>query len=292
MNIVISIFLTVTILAFIIFTLIRPVVFKPIIYSLTYIGDYAPFDKVTTIKEDYTLYSSSSSGNKIGISRDIDLIVVVIGGAFLFKNIKSYYGFTNTLYELATKSRKSKYDLLILRYPVRFENTLHEAMLAINRILTEIEAIRYRATHMIAFSAGALLTGTFIRKENNASLSRQINVPQLGIRIDSFVSVCGMLHNRFDNELLNWLFDRYIFSGTPKIKNYSCYGINAPTLVISSKSDLLYDQTTKFIQQEPCETKIYPEKISHSFVQMIHLPQSEDAIKNIMKFIEAKTDKK
>ena len=289
-NIWLSAILTLLILGFLIFTAIRPIIVKPIIYSLTYIGDYVP-SSFATVKEDYAIYRRRSpiDDDDAVVMNDTDLIVVVIGGAFLFKNIKSYYGFANSLFDLTRKSKK-KYDLLVVRYPIRFKNTLHEAMLSINRTLAEVKAIRYHACHMIGFSAGALLTGTFIKKENNASIAKQIDVPRLGIRVDSFVSVCGLLYHRFENSLLNWLFDRYVYSGTPQIKLYSCQNLNATsTLVISSKSDILYDQTLKFIQQEPCENKIYPEKISHSFVQMIHLPQSEDAIKNIMKFIEKNT---
>lgn len=275
MRFFLSIILALILLVVIVYTLIRPTVLKPLIYRLAISGEYEPLP-LADVQTDYTLYTTKNSNTK-----QRELIVVLIGGAFLIRSMKSYYGVANYLYTAMSDA----YDVAVLQYPVRFSHTVRDAILSINETLTKI-ALSYRACHMIGFSAGALLAGTFIRKEVDAQLAKSLQVPQIGLRVASMTSVCGLLYTMFSNDLLNLLFQFYIMRNTPSAKSYHAQSLNVPTLVVTSRQDILYNQSMRYAQSEPCEVKIVNGKLIHMFVQLINLEEARECLDVIMKFIK------
>lgn len=225
---------------------------------------------IAKVHTNYTLYSNGKNKN---------LIVIFMGGAFLFNDVCTHYGLANRIYE----NMQDNYDVAVLKYPVRFQNTLHDSMLCINNSLTEL--LTYDSYHAIGVSSGALLAGTFIQKESSKITSAQIKLPQIGISFKSFVGLSGLYETTFDKKILTDLFSFYILKNTPNAQLYSCYGINIPRLLISSKNDTLFAQTTKYLQRETCERHIYHEILPHTFVQLLNLPQALDAIDRACKFI-------
>lgn len=260
----------------IIYTILRPDIIKPLLFKFAYTGDYEPLPIARSVG-NYTWYRDEQSGNW----KHRDLIVIVIGGAFMLQSLKSYYGIANAMY---TSMSGQGYDVVVVQYPVRFKHTIQQAMLSLNETLKDI-ALTYKACHFIGFSAGALLAGTFIRKERNEQLARAIKVPQIGLRVDSFTSICGLLYANFENDILNALFNFYVMRGTASAKSYHAQALNVPTFLISSQNDILHKQTIRYVRSEQCESKIYKYKITHLFVQLINLKESQECIKEMIKFI-------
>lgn len=262
--------------------LLRPIIVKPILRKLMRSDEYDPLPSAKEYP-NYTLYSTAAGGEL----KSRDLVVVFMGGAFLIQSPRSYYGLTNRLYTALSKT----HDVLLLCYPVRFSYTIKQSMLAINETLSNV-AVPYKACHFIGFSAGALLAGTFARKERNQQISRSIEVPQIGLRVDSLVSVCGLLYSSLRNDLLDALLGYYVFWKTPSQKSYHAQAMNVPVLVVSSVKDLLYNQTLSYVQSEPCESKIFNATLSHVFAQNISTPESTETVKLIVAFIRKATSAK
>lgn len=262
------------------FLLLRPVILKPMLRRYAASMRYEPLP-VAKRSSQYIVYSESEPSE----IKQRDLIVLFIGGAFLIQSIEAYYGIANQLYTLMSKT----HDVLVVQYPVRFAHTITESMLVLNQTLAEV-AMPYKACHFVGFSAGALLAGTFIRKEMNKLVSQSIEVPQIGLRVDSMISVCGMLYSSFDNDILNWVFQYYIMHKTKSPKSYGAQALNVPTLVISCKDDILYNQTVRYVQSEPCQSKIFDERLPHVFAQMINLPESKIVVERIAEFIKDSTN--
>lgn len=252
---------------------IRPEPLKPLI-RLAIRAPVYELDAGVTVSsgDDYVLYGRADNQS---------VAVFIIGGAFLFNDFSSHYGFANYL---SRRLEASGVNLLMIRYPVRFKNTIYDAMMKINELL-KTHALRYKSCQMIGFSAGSLLAGTFVRKEKSKALADLLKVPRIGLTVRSIVGICGLYDVVFDNEILTSLFDFYIMSGTPQSKRYNCQNLGIPSFVVSSKYDMLVKQTTRYAQTEPCSTKIYAERLPHAFVQCINLPQAQDAAKLIGEFI-------
>lgn len=283
MRLWLRVLITVFVLGSLILLLIFPVPAKPLIYHAFHSPMYelrdSDADTTVELRNDYAIYRAAN-----GKRQNERLIVVLIGGAFLFNHLRTHYGFSNLLHE---RMRRDGYDLMVVRYPVRFRSTMRDMMLSLNKSLSDV--LRYRVCHAIGFSAGALLAGTFIRKEAEKEYAEKIRVPQIGLRFDSFVGLCGLYEPTFDVQLFTRLFTFYVSRGTPGAKLYTCYGLKIPRLVVSSSHDILYAQTLKYVRSEPdVQRKIFNNKLPHSFVQMVNLPESRETIDLVVEFIKAR----
>lgn len=220
-----------------------------------------------------------------------DLIVFFIGGSFLFQDLSSHYGIGNKLYELM---RPDNFDVMLLRYPVRFASTVQQAMLSINETLSKV-MLKYKDFYAIGYSAGSLLASVFIQKEIDADYSNKIKIPRIGLHFRKFIGICGLYYPVFmDNMVLTKLFRYYILRSTLSPDMYTVMGTmeSIPKLVISNTTDFLYGQTAKFIQTVPNTAyKIYTNTtLKHTFIENIDLVESKDAFELIRKFILQKTN--
>lgn len=264
---------TLVVLGALIYIALRPSPLKPLI-RLALASPTYELDKKHVISSDNTHIMYGNSKNE-------SLAILLIGGAFIFNDFTSHYGMSNSLADLLINQ---KINLLMLRYPVRFSNTVYDAMISINDSL-RTHATRYKQCHMIGFSAGALLAGMFIRKEQSRALANLIKVPQIGISARTYVGICGLYDVNFDNEIISKLFGFYIMKNTPEYKRYNCRELNIPTFLISSINDILVGQTRQFVETQQCSYKLFKEKLPHAFIQYINLPQAQEALKLISEFI-------
>lgn len=219
------------------------------------------------------------------------LIVFFIGGSFLFQDLTSHYGIGNRLYEIMGPEN---FDVMLVRYPVRFASTLRESMLSINKTLSDV-MLRYKEFYAIGYSAGALLASVFIQKELDSRYASKIRVPQIGLSFRKFIGICGLYYPIFmNNKILTRLFKYYILRGTVSADMYTIISSmeSIPKLVISNTTDFLYDQTVKFIQTLPNTAyKIYTNTdLHHTFMEHIDLVESKDAFELIRKFVLQKTN--
>lgn len=269
---VLKIVFTVLILFLLIRFLWKPVYIKTILNKLSDPIEYNLHENAK-IQKNYILYSKE--GNK-------NLTIIFHGGAFLFSDFKNAYGFSNSLYE-----HLKTFDILIFQYPVRFDFTIEQAMIAINDILKNF-INRYDNYTAIGVSAGVLLMGTFLQKEMNKDVAQKICVPQIGLNISKFVAINGVFDTNFNNSVLNKLFSFYIMRGTSSIKNYSCYNLSVPKLIISNTYDFLYEQTKNYIKTEQCSLKIFQNKnLDHRFIFYQNLNETNIAIKSISSFLQS-----
>lgn len=220
------------------------------------------------------------------------LIVVFIGGSFLFKALSSHYGIGNKLYELF---KNDNFNVMLLSYPVRFSATLQQSMLSINNTLQEIALTQYDEFYAIGYSAGALLASVFIQKEMDINYSKRINVPQIGLNFKKFIGICGLYYPSFENNsILTRLFKFYILKNTTAASLYTCGNSleRIPKLIISTVTDFLYNQTTKFIQTIPNTVyKVYTNpSLNHTFIENVDLKESKDAFELMYKFIIKQND--
>ncbi|ABO45352.1 unknown [Gryllus bimaculatus nudivirus] len=228
-------------------------------------------------KDGYTLYSSNKTVS--------NLLVWFHGGAFLYSDRKTAYGFLNNLFEYI----KDDCDILVFDYPVRFSNTVRDSMLRCNSIIKKF-IFKYKSFYCGGMSAGCLLMGTFIKKETVRGVAEKIQVPVIGVIFKAMIGLCGVYETNFnDSKLLNVAFDFYIMSGTPYPKLYTCYGINLDKLIIGAISEYLYQQTYKYANTEPCNKIIYQNKnLTHSFPLLLNTSESKECIKKIAEFLNDK----
>lgn len=269
---IISFIVSFVVICTIVWLILKPVPLKVLAQYFYPNNNYAPNGNAI-VSSRYTLYSSSTSGHK-------NLIVVFIGGALLTSNVENSYGMCNYLNEQLGYD----YDILTFNYPVRFKNTLHQTMLSINGILSDF--LHYENVHALGISFGALLAGAFYQKESTQSISKHMQVPQIGMEFKSFAAVSGLFETTFNTRLLTKLFSFYTLHATPSPINYNCYGLQIPKLILNARSDFLIAQTVKFIRTEVCTSHIYESTtLPHPFVQYLNLPEARDAIIRISKFI-------
>lgn len=221
--------------------------------------------------ENYTLYSRKNNKK---------LLVFFNGGAFIYSKRQNSYGFLNELSMLLTE-----YDILTFDYPVRFDFTIKQAMLNINDTLKKF--LHYESYYGISESAGSLLLGTFCLKEFDIEYSKKIEIPQIGISFKCFIGITGVYSTDFNNTIINNLFKVYIMRGTSNIKSYSAYNINVPRLIISNKTDFLFNQTEEFLQKQPSSYKIFEnESLPHTFIFSINIKETIESIKLISDFLK------
>lgn len=273
-----TLILSIVLFCLIVYIIIIPFPLKYIIRRINPKSNYPP-NSNATITANYTLYSNEGSTHN-------RLIVVFIGGALLTCEVANSYGLCNYLNEKLGKD----YDILLFNYPVRFKNTLHETMLAINAKLTNF--VHYDDVHAIGISFGALLAGAFYNKEYSKMASRKMAIPQIGMLFRSLTAFSGLFETKFNASILTTLFKFYIMRKTKSILDYTCYGLPVPKLIINSKSDFLLAQTMKMAESEQCEVHIYESTIlPHPFVQFINLAEATDALDRFVKFIRRIDDK-
>lgn len=228
----------------------------------------------------YTVYTGAGSLQKQ------NLLVWFGGGGFLYSDRKTSYGLLNEL-----SAKLPDFDILVFDYPVRFSHTVRESLLAVNGVLAEAAVGKYARYYAGGMSAGVMLMGTFQAKETTPTVADRIKVPATGIKFKAMVGVCGLYRSKFDNRLLNAMFQFYIMRGTPAPELYSCYGLTGtPKLVISATTEYLYTQTYRFITQEPCESKVYVnDLLKHSFPLLNNCPEARDSIRRIATFVTEKS---
>lgn len=213
------------------------------------------------------------------------LIVWINGGAFLVSDKRTAYGVLNEL----SKKFTNNYDILVFDYPVRFMNTVKDALIHINEIILQVYMKKtYKHVFCIGMSAGSLLMGAYQQKEINEKIAESMGVPQIRIKFQAMIGLCGLYDNAFNSKLLSDAFRWYIMSGTPHPEYYSCYNLpDTPKLVISAKKEFLFTQSYKYVIYEAnCESKFYENpQLNHSFPLNVKLPETVDMINRIVKFI-------
>ncbi|KAI5630646.1 OrNVorf47-like-3 [Venturia canescens] len=226
----------------------------------------------TKVEDLYTLYSRPNNKK---------LFVWFQGGAFLLNNRKTSYGILNALNDALIE-----FDILVFDYPLRFSYSVHDAMLATNKILDQFHG--YNEYYAAGYSAGALLMGAFMQKELNKEIARKMDVPVIGIQFKAIIGICGLYQTEFDSTLLTSLFQFYIMRGTPNKKLYSCYGLSVPTLVIGATAEFLYTQTKKFTKSTGCKLKVFQDtSLPHEFPLMLEFPETKESVESMIEFLRA-----
>lgn len=256
---------------------LMPAPFKPLLFD-TYIPPQ--YYKLAANAEEYGYYTVYTGASKF---YKRNLLVWFNGGGFLYSDRKTSYGLLNQL-----SRNLPEFDVLVFDYPVRFRHTVHEAMLAVNKVLSETRLGRYENYYAGGMSAGTLLMGAFQSKETTPAVADKIKVPAIGIKFKAMVGVCGLYRSTFDSSLLNAMFQFYIMRGTPAPELYGCYGLtDTPKLVISATTEYLYSQTYRFVALEPCESKVYNnDLLTHSFPLLNNCPEAQDAVERITAFVK------
>lgn len=248
-------------------------------------SDPATVEIINDEKNAYTFYKTTAAEN------NENLIIWFNGGAFLYSDRSVCFGFLNNLYLKLDK----KFNILIFNYPVRFKNSIYDAMLHINNLFNEKLKLqeKFKNFYGIGMSAGALLMATFQQKETKLEISKKIQIPQIGLKFKSLVSICGVLSStNFNNKFLNQLFKFYIMSKTPNYQEYSMYNLSpdTPKLLISWEKDFLYSQTISFLQTESnCQSLIFSAKknpyLNHQFIEFLNFPETEETVKKVANFL-------
>lgn len=254
-----------------------PAPFKPLLFDTYIPPQYYKLAANAKEYDYYTVYTGASKFYKR------NLLVWFNGGGFLYSDRKTSYGLLNQL-----SRNLPEFDVLVFDYPVRFRHTVHEALLAVNNVLSERKLGRYDNYYAGGMSAGTLLMGTFQSKETTPAVADKIKVPAIGIKFKAMVGVCGLYRSTFDNSLLNAMFRFYIMRGTPAPELYSCYGLtDTPKLVISATTEYLYSQTYRFVAFEPCDSKVYTnDLLTHSFPLLNNCPEAQDTVERITAFVK------
>lgn len=278
LNKMIRTLISIVILIFIIWVVIVP---SPIKYIISFIYPSINYDVNSNAKitKKYTIYRNPRSNNT-------NIIVVFIGVGGVYCKLDSVYGLTNCLNERLG----NEFDIITFNYPVRFKYSILDAMESINNSLIGLSKT-YKNIHAIGISFGALLAGAFYNKEQSLDISLKMKIKRIGINFKSFIGLCGLYETNFNNSLLTNLFNFYIMRNTPYIRKYTCFEMQIPRLIMSATSDLLINQTYKYIRTENVKSKIYKSKtLPHGFFQFVNSSESQDAIENMIVFIKDNTD--
>lgn len=267
---------TLTVMLALVLLVLIPAPLKPLLFD-TYLPPQ--YYKLAANGKEYSYYTVYTGASKLNKR---NLLVWFTGSGFLYSDRKTTYGMLNEL-----SASMPDFDVLVFDYPVRFRHTVREAMLAVNKVLSETTVGRYDNYYAGGMSAGTLLMGTFQSKETTPAVADEIRVPAIGIKFKAMVGVCGLYRSAFDSRLLNLMFKCYVMRGTPAAKLYSCYGLtDTPKLVISATTEYLYSQTYQFVKLEPCEYKVYTnDLLTHSFPLLNNCPEAQDTVKLITAFI-------
>lgn len=283
-RVVVTLLLIVLVVLLVLFA-VWPVPVKPLLKRAFPTPTYEPSAAMTVLGPYSAFYGDVTL-------RKANLVVIVVGGSFLLSNLATHYGFVNALHDRIG----DRFDALLVSYPTRFRNTIRDMMLSINESVAQhagqpssVDGKRnaYRAYHAIGFSAGALLAGTYERKERDDKYANEIQVPRIGAPLTTFVTVCGLLVPSFDVSLYDAIYRLYIARGTPNWDRYSCYGMQIPRLVVTASSDLLADQSVRYLSSQAAEDLAFrePPKLPHTFAQNMDLPQAKQVVERVAKFL-------
>lgn len=229
-------------------------------------------------------YSSDSDRNETG--RNEKLLLVFIGGGFVYNAKENYYEFCSEL----SKYNSKAFDILIFNYPVRFGNNLTETMLAINSVLIKYKNV-YRKFYGLGVSAGALLCGTFIAKEFSDDTSALLGVPRIGLNIEKFISLDGLLDfgPLINKSIINtMLVKMFLLKNVANHEAFSCCNIprSVAKLLISSVGDFLYNSQTKLYEAENTMKYVFNnDSLRHCFFQNVDIAESREIIRRIHGFI-------
>lgn len=270
--------LVVIIIAVLIWQFKKPTMLKWAIAKIDTTPTYdmiASEGKTVTDFKNYTIWSKE--GNK-------KCIIFVVGGAFLYSDRTTSYGFMNKLSELMPD-----YDVISVSYPIRFASTFHQMLIGMNDTLAEF-AGKYEDYHVVAFSAGVMLTNTFMNKEEDANAAKLLDVPQIGLKFKSATLICGIFYTGLWSGLANWLFKKYIINGIthPECCNAMYVQHNNPYYVISSSANFLHNQSLQFISRNSNVKSLIFEQpyMTHGFIQIVNLEETQQAIESIAEFIK------
>lgn len=267
---------TVAVILTLVSLVLVPAPLKPLLFDTYLTPQYYKLAANAKEYDYYTVYVGDSS-------RKRNLFVWFNGGGFVYSDRKTAYGVLNEL-----SARMPDFDVLVFDYPVRFRHTVRDALLTVNRVLSEKTVGRYDNYYAGGVSAGTLLMGTFQSKETLPGVADRIRVPAVGIRFRAVVGVCGLYGSAFGSALLDAAFRFYIMRGTPAAELYTCYGLtDTPKLIIGATAEYLYySQTYRFVTLEPCESKVYDnDLLTHSFPLLNNCPEARDAVERIAAFV-------
>ncbi|KAI5630645.1 OrNVorf47-like-2 [Venturia canescens] len=269
----VNIILTLILIILSVVFIIIPAPMKTSLKDFTLVASESDPATNAEVKDLYTLYSRPNNKK---------LLVWFQGGAFLLNNRKTSYGILNALNDALIE-----FDVLVFDYPLRFSHSVHDAMLATNKILEQFYA--YDEYYAAGFSVGALLMGAFMQKELNKEIARKVDVPVIGIQFKAIISLCGVYSMKFDCLLLNLISRLYIMRGTPNPHLYSYHGLlSVPLLVISATSEFLYTETYKFTKSTACELKVFRGALlPHEFPLMLEFPETKESIESVIEFLRA-----
>ncbi|KAI5630603.1 OrNVorf47-like-1 [Venturia canescens] len=231
------------------------------------------YDPATNAEVKYLYTSYKKPDNK-------KLLVWFQAGAFVMKNRKTPYGLLNCLNDALVE-----FDILTFDLPIRSSYTVRDAMLTTNELLGRFK--KYDEYYAAGFSTGALLMGSFMKKEMDEETSRKMGVPAIGIRFKAIVGLCGLYSTKFDDSNLESLFKFYIMRDDSNSHLYSCSDLDVPMLVIGATSEFLYtDQTRKFHCAGKCEKKLFSETpLPHEFPLMMDLPEAKESAETVIQFL-------
>jgi len=277
--------LLVLVIILVLMLLFYPIFVKPFVRKIFKAPTYEINPDGRIINDNLVIYKRD--GNR-------KALIIFIGGAFLFNNLQTHYGYANELFARA----KNEYDVIMFKYPTRYNttfrdiirfkltNTMKDMLLQINDTLKPY-VMNYNTFHAISFSAGALLAGTFARKEQDAKYAETIKVPAIGLRFATLSVYCGLYETVFDSDTLTKTFAFYMGRNTPGANIYSCYKLDIPKYVVSATNDILYPQTAKYAKLEPRVTyRIFnKQKLSHVFPQIVDLEETKLILDETLKFI-------
>ena len=218
------------------------------------------------------------------------LLLVFIGGGFIYNLKENYYPFCDAL----CTSGSNNFDILIFNYPTRFENNLHQTMLAINSILKKYHKA-YSEFYGLGISAGALLCGTFIAKETSERISTALAIPAIGLQISKFIALDGLLdiNNLTAKSVINFLlFKLLIVKNVENSYLYNCNNIpeTVNKLLITTDSDFLFRSQTKLYSAVNTEKMVLENTshLRHCFFQNLSHPETKKIIMKINSFLNLK----
>lgn len=259
-------------------------VLRRLYHKPQYEVDETIFEIVENDSRRLRLRSRSTASRKV-------LLVVLVGGSFVLESPFTHIGCVNELSQRAAP--KARVDVLFIRYPLRFEHTIHESLSMISEELSRAGTHDYDKTVLLSFSAGTYLGLAYICKESSARLAKQFDIARVGVTFDAMVTICGLFSGSFDNQILAWLFDTYVLGGIPRERR-AVYEQGSrldlapmPRLIISNSNDLLAMQSSQYCafskgaRLEMFDSEILP----HSFPQLTNLKESQECYDKIVKFI-------
>lgn len=276
-TIILEIILVIIFIIFIIHQIKKPTLIKMLIGLTDTTPEYelrARDDKSKVEEFDkYTIWSTPNNKK---------CVIFVVGGSFMFSNRKTSYGLLNNLSDLLPD-----YDIISISYPVLFDGVIHDSMKGINDVLKPFVG-KYEEYHGVAFSAGCMLLNAFMNKEEDENTAKIMQLDQIGLKIKSATLICGIHYTSLWSGFMDTLFSHYVLGKTPHPECYNAMSVthNQPYFIISSTKNFLHAQSLKFLAKNKAKSLIYnKDYLTHGFIQVTNLEETQEAIKEIASFI-------